>query len=92
MCSVKVRKNVRFCWNCNSDQSKYGPVDWAADPSDSTDSPSTSSSTSTSDSGKGLNFGRPVSQKKVMSFDSFMKTKSSESKAGSEFRPKKSRS
>lgn len=90
MCSVKVREKVRFCWNCNADQSKYGPVDWAADSNDSTGTgnPSTSSFTSTNDSEKRLCFGRPISQK-IMSLNSFMETKSSESRAGSEFRPKK---
>ena len=75
MCSAKLRKDVRFCWNCNTDQTAAGP------PAETTNSIKQ----------QGESFGRPeVRQKrKAVSIKSYMKAKSTERQSASSFRSKK---
>lgn len=81
MCSSQLRKGVKYCWNCNADQTTSGPP---------------SSPSVAAESGRaGTSFGRPQTdgttgqKRKAMSLNSYMKTKSSEQQSGSAFRSKK---
>eukprot|EP00794_Sanderia_malayensis_P011620 gene11620-12817_t len=64
-CSAKLRKDCRYCWQCQADQQIVGPhTDWVQ-------------SGSAGPSGiPPQSFGRPTEPRKAMSFDAFCKAKS----------------
>lgn len=90
-CSSKIRKNSKYCWKCQANQSEIGPPDWnSRSASNEVDSPRCSSA---SDSHKKLSFGRPVPQDKPkpMTLEEYQQRKSKEQISGHAFRPKKKR-
>ncbi len=72
MCSARVREDAKYCWNCNADQAKYGPVDWAPAATAKESPPA-----SAAEGKKPLSFDRPVlpKQKNIMTYDSFVQQK-----------------
>ena len=70
MCAVKVKKDVLYCWNCKSDQSKCRPLETAGQRQTEKVAASTECQAST-------HFGRPL--EKVKSFEDFVKGKKSRS-------------
>ena len=83
MGSCKVRKGVKYCWNCNADQSISGPPQ----PGDSVESGMTDSSAMSTSFGKPQNTFRE--KRKAMSLESFTKAKASQQQSGCTFRSKK---
>ena len=91
MCSVKVWRTSRFCWNCKSDQSKVGPPSWKDSPLDqqsstgiTENSPTPISIPSSQCASAFSKFGQPgfsnqKYQGKSMSFDEFVKNKTRKS-------------
>ena len=77
MCSKNIRKGSKFCWNCNSDQSKIGPPNWTTE--------------KLLVEQTGTSFGRSFDgqKKKAMSFEMYKKSKAEEQKGGCNFRAKK---
>lgn len=77
MCSKNIRKGAKFCWNCNSDQSKIGPPNWTPE--------------KLLVEQTGTSFGRSFDgqKKKAMSFEMYKKSKAEEQKGGCNFRAKK---
>ena len=74
MCAVKVKKDVLYCWNCKSDQSKCRPLETAGQWQAEKITASKTLQAST-------HFGRPV--EKVKSFEEFVKGKKSRSEGAS---------
>jgi hypothetical protein len=74
MCSEKLRKDVRFCWKCNADQTSAGP------PSESTNVVEQQESFGRPQLGQ---------KRKAMSIESYLKAKSTERQSASTFRSKK---
>lgn len=78
MCSSQLRKGVKFCWNCNADQTTSGPPSVAAE-----------SGRAGASFGRPQTEGTTGQKRKAMSLNSYMKAKSSERQSGSDFRSKK---
>ena len=93
MCSVKVRREALFCWNCNADQSKFGPTEGESPRtvlgrSTAEDRRGTTDETGKTSGSQGT-YGRPnVKHERVLSLDTFMKVKSIEQRAGCDYRSK----
>lgn len=81
-CSVKVRLDARYCWNCKCDQAAARPRD----------SPT---STSSSQVASSFVFGRPTStieegkKRRIVPLSDYIKAKTSKERGGEEFRWKK---
>ena len=84
-CSALIRLESRYCWKCKTDQTEVGHPRWTTTSvhsgSESNSASCSSSSETSSGASSGNSFGRPKSgfamTKKIMSFDDFIKNKTS---------------
>ena len=91
MCSAKLRDGVRYCWQCQSDQNQVGPPN--SKPSTSGDSCQQELKTDKSEKAQ-TSFGRPqnVPHGKVLTFEQFLKRKTSKENITHVRQAKKSKS
>ena len=91
VCSAKVRDGVRYCWKCQSDQTQVGPP--SSKPSASSASCQQEHKGNQSERPR-LSFGRPQNAPhgKVLTFDQFLKRKTSKENITTVRSSKKSKS
>ncbi|XP_028416429.1 uncharacterized protein LOC114540493 [Dendronephthya gigantea] len=89
VCAAKLRDGIRYCWKCKSDQTQVGPPTLSSKLSTSDDSHQQDKKTDMSQTAQS-SFGRPqsVPHGKVLTFEQFLKKKTSKENV-TKFRPNK---
>jgi hypothetical protein len=84
-----LRDGIRYCWGCGGDQTRVGPPGRTSEPSTSGDTNQQENKTDKSETDKS-SFGRPqsVPHGKVLTFEQFLKKKTSKENV-THFRPTK---